>query len=74
MTKIDATLKIEKAKSAVRIASASLDPKTAPKFSKETIEAEREKAKEGLAIALELLKTCQGYLLAELAKEKEEAK
>lgn len=74
MTKAETILKIESAKRSVRIASLSLDPKTAPRFSKETIETERQKAKEGLAAALELLQSCQSYLLTEWTIEKEETK
>jgi hypothetical protein len=74
MTKAETILKIESAKSSIRIAALSLDPKTAPKFSKETIEAEREKAKEGLAAALDLLQTCQAYLLTQWTNENEENK
>jgi hypothetical protein len=74
MTKAETILKIESAKSSIRIAALSLDPKTAPKFSKETIEGERQKAKEGLAAALDLLQTCQTYLLAQWTNEQEENK
>jgi len=65
MTQLETILKLENAKSAVRLAKLSLDPKKAPRFSKETIEQEREKAQKGLEDALDLLKTCQAYLLAE---------
>ena len=47
--------KLDSAVESVRIALASLDPKTAPRFSKDKIEAERTKAKQGLQNALDLL-------------------
>jgi hypothetical protein len=74
MTKAETILKIESAKSSIRIAALSLDPKTAPKFSKETIESERQKAKEGLAAALDLLQTCQTYLLTQWTNDNKETK
>ena len=58
-------LKMENAKRAVRLARASLDPKTAPRFSKEDIETERAKAAQGLTDALDLLQQAQVYLLRE---------
>jgi hypothetical protein len=59
----DTLLKLENAKRAIRLARASLDYKTAPKFNKDEIEAERIKAEQGLSDALELLKMVQEYLL-----------
>jgi len=47
--------KSDNAIKSVRIALASLDPKTAPRFNKDQIEAERTKAKQGLQDALDLL-------------------
>lgn len=70
MTKTETLLKIENAKRAIRISALSLDPNKAPRFSKDELEAERQKAKEGLAAALELLQSCQSYLLNEWTKEK----
>lgn len=46
---------MEKAIAAVKLAELSLHPEKAPRYSKETIEAERAKASEGLLIALDLL-------------------
>ena len=46
---------IEKAIAAVKLAELSLHPDKAPRYSKETIEGEREKASQGLLIALDLL-------------------
>lgn len=69
-TNTDMILKIENAKSAVRLAKLSLDPKKAPRYSKETIEAERKKAMDGLADALELLQLCNSYLLTQWTAEK----
>jgi hypothetical protein len=74
MTKAETILKIESAKSSIRIAALSLDPKTAPRFTKETIESERQKAKEGLAAALDLLQTCQTYLLTQWTNDNKETK
>jgi hypothetical protein len=74
MTKTETILKIESAKNAIRISALSLDPAKAPRFPKEELEAERQKAKDGLAAALELLQTCQSYLLNEWTKENEENK
>jgi hypothetical protein len=51
---------IEKAIAAVKLAELSLHPEKAPKYTKETIEAEREKASQGLLIALDLLKQLEG--------------
>lgn len=45
----------EKAIEAVEIALKSLDPKTAPRYSKETIEAERARVKEGLEVAITII-------------------
>jgi hypothetical protein len=74
MTKVETIMKIESAKSAIRITALSLDPAKAPRFPKEELEAERQKAKDGLAAALDLLQTCQSYLLNEWTKENEENK
>jgi hypothetical protein len=74
MTKVETIMKIESAKSAIRISALSLDPAKAPRFPKEELEAERQKAKDGLAAALELLQSCQSYLLNEWTKENEENK
>ena len=59
----DTILKLENAKRAIRLARASLDYKTAPKFNKDEIEAERIKAEQGLSDALDLLQLAQAYLL-----------
>ena len=64
----DTILKLENAKRTIRLVRASLDPKNAPRFSKEEIEGERVKAEQGLADALELLQMVQAYLLEKGAK------
>ena len=51
---------IKKAIAAVKLAELSLHPEKAPRYSKETIEAERAKASEGLLIALDLLTNLEG--------------
>jgi len=63
MITADNILRLENAKHAIRITKASLDPATAPRFDKASIEAERQKVAEGLDDALELLKLCQERLL-----------
>lgn len=44
---------VEKALSALRLTLVSLDPKTAPRWDKDKIEAAREETAEGLATAID---------------------
>lgn len=46
---------IQRAIEAVKLAELSLHPDRAPRYSKEVIEGERQKASQGLLIALDLL-------------------
>lgn len=50
------TLSKDDAIKAVEIALISLNPAKAPRYSKETIEAERQKVAQGLTLALQLLR------------------